>query len=73
MKKMSEMISIEIAIKWAIGIGFWLFSVGGTYMATKYTLNDHEKRLSRLEGMEFVTKADFNERMRDIRRSSRER
>ena len=71
--KMREMVSIETAVKWAISIGFWLFSVGGTYMATKYTLNDHEKRLDKIERNEYVTKSDFNERLKEIRWSNRGR
>lgn len=64
--KVREMVSIETAIKYAVAIGFWLFSVGGTYMATKYTLNDHEKRITKIEGTSFVVKEDFENRIKSI-------
>ncbi len=65
-------VSIETAVKWAVGVGFWLFSMGGTYMMFKYRVDDHEKRIIKLENIQYVSKDDFNERMRDIRRDRRE-
>lgn len=72
MKRIDEMISLSDAIKWMVGIGFWLFSMGGAYMMFKYRVDDHEKRIIKLENIQYVSKDDFNERMRDIRRDRRE-
>ena len=62
------MVTLESAVKWSIGIGFWLFSMGGTYMMIKYRLDSHEEKLKVISDKmdKFASKEDFENRIKSI-------